>query len=32
MAYEFEGVRYGKLRDMQEARRARYVQSCLRKD
>ncbi len=26
MAYEFEGVRYGKLRDMQEARRARYVQ------
>lgn len=26
MAYEFEGVQYGKLRDMQEARRARYVQ------
>ena len=26
MAYEFEGVRYAKLRDMQEARRAKYVQ------
>ncbi|MCH4851682.1 helix-turn-helix domain-containing protein, partial [Bifidobacterium pseudolongum] len=26
MAYEFEGVQYEKLRDMQEARRARYVQ------
>ncbi len=26
MAYEFEGVRDGKLRDMQEARRARSVQ------
>lgn len=26
MAYEFEGVQYGRLRDMREARRARYVQ------
>lgn len=26
MAYEFEGVQYGKLRDMQEARRTWYVQ------
>ena len=31
MAYEFEGVQYGKLRDMQEARRLGTC-SCLRKD
>lgn len=25
MGYEFDGVRYEKLRDMRETRRARYV-------
>lgn len=31
MGYEFDGVVYGRLRDMQAARRVRYVE-CLEAD